>query len=214
MKQILFGISCTLIMATAILVSMTVLGRMSRENELEQALRISTKQVLTTYMETGEYSAANEEEFAADFCQAVLEKISLGSEEEKDENFKITMEITGLDWEAGLISLHVTENFTYMNGRIGTIQKDITRVMEQSAEKPLCILTYEANGRTYKKYGVEKGRDFIVPKNPPAVGKNERFLYWMDEETKQRAHFPQTVSKDKQYIAVFSQVGYNMLGSN
>lgn len=203
MKQVIFGMLGTLVLALTLLVSITVLGKTARENELDNALCASVDEVMENLMETGDYRIGDEEELAADFCETLLQEITLGGDEIQDKNFHLQVDITGMDLKHGLLSVQVTESYTHPNGKIGKIKRSATAVYDQKKQRKQCVITYMANERLYKEYGLREGEDFVLPKSPKSDDEKKKFLYWKDMETGKRAEFPNKVSDSKQYIAVF-----------
>jgi Na+-transporting methylmalonyl-CoA/oxaloacetate decarboxylase gamma subunit len=202
MKQIVLGVVGTLLVLVSLVAVMTVMGRSVRENELDDGLSAAVDETLTNLAEKGVYPVADEKEFAADFCEALLERIKTGTEEEGDENLKLQVDITGIDVEKGLLSVQVTEWFTYPNGKIGSITKSATALLDQQAPQKQYRITYRSQGRIYQEYGIFAREQFVVPKDPSAIS-GQVFAYWKDTDTGQQAQFPDTVTEDKTYEAVF-----------
>ena len=57
----------------------------------------------------------SQEEFVADFCQALLERVHAGSADATDDHLTIQVDVMGIDVEKGLLSVAVKETFTHPN---------------------------------------------------------------------------------------------------
>lgn len=203
MKQIIFGGACGALVVLILLLSVSVYGKSARETEMERALTIAMDEVMRNKMETGAYTVSDADEFVADFCQSLLQEIHVDDGAHKDKNLQVQVDIIDVDVEKGLLSVRVTENFSYPNGRVGTITRDATAVLDAKEKKPFYAISFLAHNRPYKEYGIQEGVAFLVPKDPMPEKGERAFLYWLDADTGEKANFPRTVSGNKQYIAVF-----------
>lgn len=184
---------------------LTVEGRSSRENELNQALKAAVEETMTNLCTTKKYTIGSQEEFVADFCQALLERVHAGRGEATDDNLTIQVDITGVDVEKGLLSVAVRETFTHPNGSIGTVTCDATAILEQEKERQEVVISYYVGDRLYKQYGLLEGETCKRPEDPEEPGKI--FAYWLDNDTGQPAEFPGEVTENKTYVAVFRESG-------
>ena len=202
MKQVIFGIvGGSFVLLTMVLV-MTVDGRSIRENELDEALETAVWKVMDNLVATGHYSVADEEEFVADFCQALLEEIQVSDGVAKDDSFRIQVDVTGVDVQQGLLSVSVEESYTSPNGKVCHCQCDATAILEREVMPEEVTLAYMVEDRLYQQYGVLSGNEFLIPStSPKETGKT--FCYWMDTDTGQAAVFPEKAEEDKEYVAVF-----------
>ena len=203
MKQAIFGIMCGFIVILVIVAVMTVEGRSTRENEADNALSAAVDEVMENLLTKKDYDIENNEEFVADFCEALLEQIQAGSDEDYDKNLSVKVDVAGVDYEKGLLSVHVTEQFTHPNGNIGTLECTSTAILDQRAEKERYTVTYNLPNRLYKQLEVEEGTDFYLPKAPADTSDGAKFQYWMDTETGEKAVFPEKITGNKTYTAVF-----------
>lgn len=201
MKQIMFGMFSGVFVLLCAIAILTVEGRTNRENELKHALSAAMEETMQNLCMTHKYEVESREEFAADFCQALLQKIQVGLEEDRDRHLSLQVNITEADPKKGLLSVAVTENFSHPNGKIGTIQCSSTAILEQEEEKREIVLTYYLGDRIYRQYGLLEGDDFKLPQNPSQEGR--AFVCWLDKETGREAAFPEKAAEDKSYIAFF-----------
>jgi hypothetical protein len=202
MKQIVFGVVGAVLLVVSLMAAMTVLGRTSRENEMDDILSAAVDETLSNLTEKQAYSIADEEEFAADFCESLLQEIKTGTEDAADENLKIQVDITGIDVEKGLLSVQVTEWFTYPNGSIGSITRNATALLEQQTQAAQHKITYLVDGVVYREFGITAQEDFVIP-TEPGRAEGRKFAYWKDTATGAKAEFPDKVTEDKTYEAVF-----------
>ncbi len=203
MKQVIFGVMCSFIVVLVIVAVMTVEGRSTRENEADNALSAAVDEVMENLLTKKKYNIENNEEFVADFCEALLEQIQAGSDKDSDKNLSVQVDIAGVDYEKGLLSVHVTEKFTHPNGKIGTLECTSTAILDQRAEKQRYTVTYNLPDRLYKQLEVEAGTDFYLPKAPTDTTEGALFRYWLDADTGEKAVFPEKITGNKTYIAVF-----------
>lgn len=201
MKQIIFGMAAGCIVILCAVAILTVEGKSSRENELKHALSAAVEETMENLCTTQKYTVENQEEFIADFCQSLLQRIHVGTEESRDENLAVEVNVTGVDLEKGLLSVAVTETFTYPNGNIGEIHCSSTAILEQEAERKEVVLTYYLGDRIYRQFGLLEKDDFKVPQDP--VTDDGTFAYWRDLDTGERAVFPEKATVNKSYVAVF-----------
>lgn len=202
MKQVVLGMVAGVFVLLCAVAILTVEGRSNRENELKHALSAAMEETMQNLCMTNKYRVENREEFAADFCQALLQRIQVGSIEDRDRNLSLEVNIAEADLQKGLLSVAVTETFSHPNGKTGTIQCSSTAILEQEEEKQEIVLTYYLGDRIYRQFGLLEGDEFKIPQDPAQEGKN--FVCWIDKETGQEAVFPEKAVENKNYIALFS----------
>ncbi len=202
MKQLTFGIVCSGLVALVVMGALTVQGRMARQNDLDDNLSTAALEVLTNLCESGDYCIEDEEELVADFCQSLIQEISIGTDEVYDENQTITVEVAGVDVAKGLLSLRVTETYTHPNGSIGTLVCDVTGVFEEQQELKAYTLTYLVEDELYVGYSVTAGGEVRTPTaNPKVEGKT--FVGWQNVATGELLQEGATVESDLTFAAVF-----------
>ena len=168
---------------------------------MQNALSSAVEETLQNVCVSKAYALDNRQELEADFCQTLLEKLQTGSEGAKDPNLSVKVEIAAADLEKGLLSVRVTETFTYPNGSVGTVTGSSTAILERETDGREVVITYYVKDEIYKQYGVQSRTAFPVPQAPEA--ENGSFCYWIDEDTGEEAVFPEMVSEDKNFRAVF-----------
>lgn len=201
MKQVVFGVVAGFIVILCAVAVLTVEGRSNREHELKQALSAAVDETMQNVCVTHKYDVKDSDEFAADFCQALLERISTGTGEHQDGNLSIQVNVLEADPDRGLLSVAVTETFTHPNGKVGKVKCNSTAVLEREKEKQEVILTYCLGERIYRQFGLLQGQDFKIPEDPADPGRT--FVCWIDQDTGQRAVFPERAVESKCFIAYF-----------
>ena len=201
MKQAMFGVIAGFIVILSIVAVLTVEGRNNRESELETALSASVEETLENLCVDQKYTVETQDEFVADFCQALLGRIQAGTEEAGDENLSVRVDVVEADLEKGLLSVVVTETFTHPNGSLGTVSCSSTALLEREAPRDEVVLTYYVGDQIYQQYGLLEGEDFRVPAAPSLPGRT--FSHWAEEDTGQRADFPGKATENRTYRAVF-----------
>ena len=123
-----------------------------------------------------------------------------------DTKSDIIIDIMGVDQEKGILSLKVTEKFSYLNGKNGSVSCDRTVVFEKGKEdddEQFTVKFYinSSDEKPYKTYIVQKGDDIRKPKDPVKV--DSTFAGWKDgNETMFEAG--KTADSDVNYYAVWN----------
>ena len=208
MKQAMWGIGVLAIIVLGLVALITIHGRDIRESEMEKSLSLAVDEAVEQLAMQGKYSIGDEKELVADFVSLLVEQLNVSGTKEQtledgthiekadtDENFKLTVDVAGVDAKKGFLSVHITEEFTHPNGKIGTYETDATLVLEKEEEKPVYQVTYtipeniriEAINEdtpvpaTYKRYIQEYGEFLRTPSNPPDIG-SKSFKAWVDDD--------------------------------
>lgn len=190
MKHVIYGaISIVMVVLTLVLMA-TVAGRHTREQEMQQALRQAVEASVDQAMMQGKYTLNSKEELVADFTSLLVERLRI-----KDPNLHLKVDIAGVDEVRGLLSVHVTEEYTHPNGRMGMAETSATVVFEQEKKRELYRVDYiipenvcgeaRANNvyipKEYKSYLCEEGETVNAPLNPPNYG-TKHFAAWADAD--------------------------------
>lgn len=195
MRQAVYGIiSCVIIILT-IGIILTVNGKKTRRDDMENALAISVENAVETTMNEKTYSLKNSNEFIADFTQNLLLQISNDAD--------IEVSIAKMDYENGLMSVRITEYFTHPNGKEGKNECETTVLFEKtSRDAEFVSITFMLDADTeYKEYQVAKGDNIIAPKSPTQDGGT--FVGWMREGTNEIVTGFDIADESRTYIAVF-----------
>ena len=169
----------------------TIAGRTQREASLSAALDDAVEASIESLAKERTYQAGEEEQFLAAFQQDLLARLG-GTD---DENFKLTVIVTGVDAVNGMLSVRVTEEYTNPNGEVGTVSCEAAAVLEIKEEAPLVTVTYMADGGIYKAYTVEQGDRFPVCTTLPEGASG----WTLDGE--QVTVFPETAQENVTYMA-------------
>lgn len=204
MKQVMFAGSAIAILILGFLIVMTLEHGTIRMNEMDDTLKPSVEAAIEELETSGMYSIDNEDAFVAAFNELLLNDINAGSKDKdgnlrEDKNFKLKIEIMGVDYEKGLLSLRVTENYTHPNGKVGEFKCETTAVLNKTAALDTYTVKFIDKDETVMEMNVEKNDVFPgVPSN-----KNEGFKYWKNVNENKAAIFPETVNEDLTYVAVY-----------
>lgn len=118
------------------------------------------------------YTIGSNEEFVEDFKQILMTSI--------DSTSELDIEVLNADYEKGILSVKVTENYDYLNGRQGTVTKTATVLLDQKQqEKNYYTVKYYVGDSLYKCYQLAEGVAIIVPKNPELDGMS--FVCWKNK---------------------------------
>jgi hypothetical protein len=154
-----------------LMVGYTVAGREKRTTELESALSLAMEQAIDHLQYQDVYSPVNDEELVAVFEQQLLVQLTAEADYE--------VRILDVDCEKGLLSAEVTEHFTHLNGREGSITVQKLAILDQVAEQSIYgtkELTFLTEDGIYRRYVLEAGSALIVPRQP--YMENGTFMGW------------------------------------
>ena len=175
MKSVFLGFGITLCVILSVIIVLTINGRNMRTNELNDALNSSLEETVRNLKDDNTYSINNADEYVADFMEAFLVQINSDS--------TVTINVLGVDYEKGLLSVEVIESYKHSNGNNGSVSAIRTVIFEQATESSDSVadeqvkITYMLpHNIIYKEFTVKKGSDIIMPQNPSIDGKE--FLQW------------------------------------
>lgn len=123
MKNVFLGFGITLCSILFIVIIMTLSGTILRQNELNRAVDIAIEDTVENQFDSRSYSANSEQEFIADFMEALMVQI----------NSKCTLKINilNVDYEKGLLSVEVVELYQHPIGTNGEVSVKRSVIMEQ-----------------------------------------------------------------------------------
>lgn len=220
MKNIIRGFVVAVIMVLFFIIITINNSYTIREKEAQDALDRAIYNVLDEVQMQGKLNAgSSNEEIVSEFTALLSTQLNV----KNDKNFSLTIDIYGVDNEKGLLSLKVTEHFTYPNGKVGSISSDATMILEQEAPKKVYTITYlydyaddnyDTNIRTetWKEFQIQETDALKVPENPPTFNFNAKqysFDHWVDENghTVTKAEILSTENtKDRTYKAIYKAV--------
>lgn len=168
MKHITTGVVTVILIVLFLVAAMTLTTRQQKTTEVNTALQASVKTAVTNIMTNRQYTINDNEEFVADLCQMLMQDINTGAEDNKDDNIKLKVEIAGVDYEKGLLSVRVTEEYSFpMRGK-GTTSCGYTVVFDQeSAVVDNRVVTLKDKaGNVYKEIKTKKGSEIKISVPP------------------------------------------------
>lgn len=176
MKNIVLIITYIMIGVLTIGIVLSMFGRQNRSTELKSNLSAAVEEAVENAMKTKKYDIADQNEFISD----ITEEVSFLLDTKSD----IIIDIMGVDQEKGILSLKVTETFSYLNGKNGSVSCDRTVIFEKGKEEDeeqYTVKFYINSGdeKPYKTYLVQKGDEIRQPKNPTKT--DSTFAGWKDE---------------------------------
>ncbi len=214
MKHIFLGILLGLITILSISCILTIHTRSIREEELDQALQSAMWEVMDNLSENQKYSLIEGASYngdsllLADFCQHIIEEIELGNEEDYDEDLDLTISVTGVDTTRGLLSLRVTETFSYPILGHGKVSCDKTLLLDSDYYNKSFRVTYlDADGATiYKEYQIFALENFVRPSHNPW---GDSSGYWADTDGNKMGTdsnpWPDIIDQDYTFVAVYEK---------
>jgi len=125
MRNILTAFIAALIAVVIILTGFTIHGRSIRQVELDNALKSSMEDAMTSLLYE-EGRPETEEEWKAAFLQSMALQINSASD--------LTVNILEADVEAGILSVEATLNWTHPIGTRGSVSNTMTVIMEEYEE--------------------------------------------------------------------------------
>lgn len=208
MKHVMRGFVGIVLIVVITLAYLTIQNRNVKESEMESSLTAAVDGAVEQMSMQGKYTVDEADELVADFTALLVEQLNVSGTEEQttedgthiekadaDENFKIKVDVAGIDAKKGFLAVHITEEFTHPNGKIGKYETDAALVLEQEENKAVHQIAYvipenirvEAQNANvaipgeYKTYLLEEGELFKTPSNPPDFG-GKHFVAWSDED--------------------------------
>ena len=123
MKQMVFGMIALTMVVLFLTIIITVHGRTLRSSEVSQSLSEAMQTTMNHLLSQNAYSIADKDEFVADFLETFLLQVNSDSD--------ITVHILKADYEKGLLSIEVVENYTHPNGEKGQVSACRTILLDK-----------------------------------------------------------------------------------
>lgn len=179
---------------------MTIGGRRERSMELEDNLPSVVEETVEAMFTEKNYSISDRNEFIADLIENLAYVL--------DSESEITVEITGIDVDKGLLSVRVRVEYEHPNGDLCRIVCERTVILDQldETEPETYTVSFYVNredivsGRTYKCYQVLAGDTLTAPVAP--ASEEGTFAGWLDVND-YVADFSQPVTQDLIYYAAW-----------
>ena len=125
MKNMLIAFIAALCGVVIILIGFTIHGRSTRQVELNNALKSSMEDVMTSLMYE-EGVAKNETEWKAEFLQSLAIQINSAS--------NLTVRFLEVDMKKGILSVEAILTWSHPIGTVGTVSSTMTAIMEEYEE--------------------------------------------------------------------------------
>ncbi len=205
MKHIIYGLAASIMILLVVLGVLTVEGRTAREQKLKDSVQQAAASTLYSIYQEKNVNMESQDILVDEFTKRLRQLLHSDTSGQQDAPVEFQVKVAGVDAQHGLLSVHVTETFTHPNGRKGTASCDTTAVIEQPKDTPCYTISYRYPNRLYKEYTLLEGMSWKQPANPSVKG--QAFQYWVDDATGEKASFPETVTENKGYTAVFRKTG-------
>lgn len=156
MKNIITTVVLTVLGIGMLAIILTIAGRYTRRVETEEALKLAVEQSLANAMDTRSYTIDSNEELIADFQQNLLYQL--------ENDGDVQVEIEGVDYEKGLLSVTVTEEFAQFLAGRGRVTYATTLVMEKVGVDSYVTITYlDENSQVIKRSHLPAGERLLTP---------------------------------------------------
>ncbi len=174
MKSVIYGFVSAMIAFSFSMMVLTICGHMSRQSESDSLLNAAMERSLSAIMNQSGYSMAigDEETFAADFMNRLVACY--------DNDATLILNFVEADYEKGILSVSVTEQYTNPNGSVSSNAVTKTVIIERDERESDHLVTYmyvdESNPELvlrdfiYKVYHVTDGEMIAIVKSPGKEG--------------------------------------------
>ena len=172
MKNIIITITFVVMTIMTLFIVESLHAKEYRTVELSEAVDNALIATMNNVAGNKCYTIGSNEEFVEDFKQILMTSVDSASE--------LDIEVLNADYEKGILSVKVTENYEYLNGRQGNVTKTATVLLDQKQqEKNYYTVKYYVGDSLYKSYQLVEGTAIIVPKNPELEGMS--FVCWKNK---------------------------------
>ena len=172
MKNIIITITFVVMTIMTLFIVESLHAKEYRTVELSEAVDNALIATMNNVAGNKCYTIGSNEEFVEDFKQILMTSVDSASE--------LYIEVLNADYEKGILSVKVTENYEYLNGRQGNVTKTATVLLDQKQqEKNYYTVKYYVGDSLYKSYHLVEGTAIIVPKNPELEGMS--FVCWKNK---------------------------------
>ena len=172
MKNIIITITFVVMTIMTLFIVESLHAKEYRTVELSEAVDNALIATMNNVAGNKCYTIGSNEEFVEDFKQILMTSVDSASE--------LDIEVLNADYEKGILSVKVTENYDYLNGRQGNVTKTATVLLDQKQqEKNYYTVKYYVGDSLYKSYQLVEGTAIIVPKNPELEGMS--FVCWKNK---------------------------------
>ncbi len=146
-----------LITVYVVLIGMNIYSLETRKNQLEHVVSRAVEHGL-------------KEGFRTEDEGEVLRKIEQEIIESLDEDSEIQIDVKAMNMQKGLLSIVVTEKFSYITGEEKMISKEKTGIMDQiEIKEEFVSVQFLVDGELYKEYRLVPGETCELPKPPEGL---------------------------------------------
>lgn len=185
MKHAVYGVALGFILILFVFIGATVQGRAVRGDEAEVSLGEAIESTAAALFSGDEtYSIYDNEKFVADFLREL--SLQLGSDS------VLTVDVLKADYDLGMLSIKVTEEYTHPNGEEGIVEAYKTVIYDNKSIEDAKIAyvwfyrtreEMEGGGEPYKTCQALSGDTVFAPEGPKhPLDKHMRFLKWLSKD--------------------------------
>lgn len=164
MKQLVFSLAGAVSVILIIMILLSIHSRDIRKAELERSLDSAARQSLNKACITGTDEIGDNDALIDDFISNFLGKM-------KSDGKDIEIEVKAADIYKGILSAHVTEKYTFPNGKKGTVEAQTTSIVERESRRPTVCMNY------YIPWEIARDSGFDY-------SEGENFLYYVRRASK------------------------------
>ena len=186
-KNIILGTIGVFIIIYVACIGMNIYSLQTHKNELNHVVSRAVEHGLKTGFRT-----KDEQEVLVELEQEITESLN--------ENSKVSVDVKAIDMQKGLLSVEVTEEFTYITGKEKRISQEKTAIMDQRVvEDEFVRVSFMVDGEIYKEFELVPGEDCPLPALPDGL-----FSGWVryGEEQMGLVESIEAVWEDQTYLAV------------
>lgn len=184
MKTIFLGSFGIIITIYSVLICLDIYSIQTHKNELEVRLTRAVENTLEQY-----YSGEDIKGAKAQLYSDVLSG---------ENNKNISLEISSIDLEKGIVSAKVVEKVPLITGKRKEITFEKTAIMERKiVNHPKVTVTFFLDGNIYKEIQLTQGEICPMPKLP-----SENYIGWAENETSNIVAQIGAVQENQVYVAV------------
>ncbi len=186
MKHAVYGVVLGFILILFVFIGATVQGRAVRSDEAEVSLGEAIESTAAALFASDEnYTIYDNEKFVADFLKEL--SLQLGSDS------VLTVDVLKADYELGMLSIKVTEEYDHPNGKRGTAEAYKTVIYDNKSIEDAKIASIsfyrtkeemEGGGEPFKTSQALSGDTVFAPEGPehPYDKEHMRFFKWLGKD--------------------------------
>lgn len=195
MRNTVLVITTTILGVIALMIVMTINGRMNRSIELKSNLSSVVEETIENLILNRQYSIHNTNEFLADLTENLVLTVDAVSD--------VRIDILECDKDRGLLSVKVTFSYVHPNGKPGSITCEKTVILNKLIREDMtwCRVTFYVGPELYKEYIVLEGTILAGPLEP--MLSEGTFLGWVNGDGN-RVDFSKPITED---VVCFASVG-------